>query len=112
MDSMDSTTTGNTPLTGRQVSSGKAVNQGSMIVTSEQGRYLDSVQLDQLEQSFRSWAEESPRGDIRLARRRILVIFLLIRYTGAKLNEVLLCDSKCRLIVFKAEKRADPVKSC
>ena len=30
-----------------------------------------------------------PRSDVRLSRRRILLIFLLIRYTGAKLNEVL-----------------------
>jgi len=92
MDSKDSKITGSTPLTGRQVPSGKAVSQGSMILTSEQGRCLDSVQLDQLEQSFRSWAEDSLRRDVRLARRRILVIFLLIRYTGAKLNEVLALD--------------------
>lgn len=92
MDSKNSKITGHTPLTDPQVSSGKAVNQGSMILISEQGRCLDSAQLDQLEQSFRCWAEDSPRKDIRLARRRILVVFLLIRYTGAKLNEVLVLD--------------------
>jgi len=50
---------------------------------------LDAVQMSRLEQAFRSWADSSPRGDVRLSRRRILLIFLLIRYTGAKLNEVL-----------------------
>ena len=50
---------------------------------------LDAVQMTRLEQSFRSWAEAPPRADVRLSRRRILLIFLLIRYTGAKLNEVL-----------------------
>ena len=50
---------------------------------------LDTLQLDELERSFRSWVSESPREDVRLSRRRILLIFLLIRYTGAKLNEVL-----------------------
>jgi len=50
---------------------------------------LDMVQMNRLEQSFRSWADEAPRADIRLSRRRILLIFLLIRYTGGKLNEVL-----------------------
>jgi molybdate transport system regulatory protein len=50
---------------------------------------LDSVQMNSLEQSFRSWAEAPLRADVRLSRRRILLIFLLIRYTGAKLNEVL-----------------------
>jgi molybdate transport system regulatory protein len=53
---------------------------------------LDPVELDRLEQHYRRWVEESPRHDIRLARRRILLIFLLIRYTGAKLNEILALD--------------------
>ncbi len=50
---------------------------------------LDTVQMNRLEQSFRSWADGAPRADVRLSRRRILLIFLLIRYTGGKLNEVL-----------------------
>jgi hypothetical protein len=50
---------------------------------------LDTVQLDKMERSFRDWAYESRRQDVRLSRWRILLIFLLIRYTGAKLNEVL-----------------------
>lgn len=55
-------------------------------------RCLDAVQLNRLEQSFRGWADESPRADIRKSRRRVLLVFLLIRYTGAKLNEVLGLD--------------------
>ena len=50
---------------------------------------LDTVQLNRMEQSFRTWAEGSPRADVSLSRTRILLIFLLIRYTGAKLNEIL-----------------------
>jgi molybdate transport system regulatory protein len=50
---------------------------------------LDTVQMNRMEQSFRSWADGAPRADVRLSRRRILLIFLLIRYTGGKLNEVL-----------------------
>lgn len=62
----------------------------SRIVAAPDGRqYLDSMQLHRLEQSFRAWAEEAARSDVRLSRKRILLIFLLIRYTGAKLNEVL-----------------------
>ena len=52
-------------------------------------RCLDTGQLSRLEQSFRHWAEGTPRSDVRWSRRRMLLIFLLIRYTGAKLNEVL-----------------------
>jgi len=52
-------------------------------------QYLDTAGLSLIEQSFRDWTNASSRADVRLARRRILLIFLLIRYTGAKLNEVL-----------------------
>jgi molybdate transport system regulatory protein len=55
----------------------------------EEGPCLDTIQLNDLEQSFRQWCEMTPRRDIRLSRRRILLVFLLIRYTGAKLNEIL-----------------------
>ena len=51
--------------------------------------WLDTVQLNKMEQSFRIWVSESRREDVHLSRMRILLIFLLIRYTGAKLNEVL-----------------------
>jgi molybdate transport system regulatory protein len=51
--------------------------------------FLDTVQMNRLEQSFRSWAGGASRVDVLLSRRRIVLIFLLIRYTGGKLNEVL-----------------------
>lgn len=52
-------------------------------------KMLDSVQLAELERSFRAWADDSPREDVRRSRKRILFIFLLIRHTGAKLHEIL-----------------------
>lgn len=60
-----------------------------MVMTPDDDSCLDPVQLNTLEQSFRIWTRESPRKDIRHARMRILMVFLLIRNTGAKLNEVL-----------------------
>jgi len=62
---------------------------GRIFSAPDQDAYLDALQLDRLEQAFRDWAEATPRSDVRLSRRRILLIFLLIRYTGAKLSEVL-----------------------
>ena len=53
---------------------------------------MDTEALGRLEQSFRDWVGASPRRDVRLSRRRVLLIFLLIRYTGAKLSEVLSLD--------------------
>ncbi len=64
----------------------------NIVTLPEDRKYLDSGQLMKLEQSFRNWCEAASRPDVRLSRRRILFIFLLIRYTGAKLNEVLALD--------------------
>lgn len=70
----------------------KRGSHGRIVVAPDEGRCLDTVQLNQLEQSFRDWVEESPRKDVRLSRRRVLLLFLIIRYTGAKLKEVLVLD--------------------
>ena len=59
---------------------------------SDSEKCLDTLQLNKLEQSFRDWIETASRSDVRLSRRRILLIFLLIRYTGAKLSEALSLD--------------------
>lgn len=58
-------------------------------IVAEASDCLDSLQLEHLEREFRSWAEDSKRADVALSRKRILLIFLLIRHTGAKLHEVL-----------------------
>jgi molybdate transport system regulatory protein len=63
-----------------------------LIPAAETDRCLDTAQLDRLEQSFRQWAKDAARQDVRLSRQRILLVFLLIRFTGAKLNEVLALD--------------------
>jgi molybdate transport system regulatory protein len=65
---------------------------GRIFAAPDQGKHLDSGQLNRLEQSFREWTAAASRSDVRMSRRRILVIFLLIRYTGAKLSEVLGLD--------------------
>lgn len=73
------------------------MDQGRLVSMPEAGPCLDSIQLDSLEQAFRAWATQSSRPDVQLSRRRILVIFLLIRYTGAKLNEILALDPLKRI---------------
>lgn len=60
---------------------------------SDPARSLDTVQLQRLEESFRQWADLSTGRALRWSRKRILLIFLLIRYTGARLNEVLNLDA-------------------
>ena len=58
----------------------------------ENARCLDAVQLQNLEQSFRDWVEAPRSPGLGMSRQRILLIYLLIRYTGARLNEVLKLD--------------------
>ena len=59
------------------------------ILSGAQGGQLEPLQLDFLESSFRDWAKAARSPSARVSRKRVLLIFLLIRYTGAKLSEVL-----------------------
>ncbi len=69
-------------------------NHGSIISPTAGHDCLDSDQLSRLEQSFRDWSAIAKRSDVRFSRNRLLLVFLLIRYTAAKLNEVLaLCPA-------------------
>jgi molybdate transport system regulatory protein len=62
------------------------------MVAAKTGRSIDPVQLQSLETCFRVWVESASGAHRKRSRKRILVIFLLIRYTGARLNEVLSLD--------------------
>jgi molybdate transport system regulatory protein len=77
------------PAPGRPGPGPERTGHGRLMAVPQGGRGLDPAQLHRLEQAFRQWVQDSPRADVRRSRRRILLIFLLIRYTGAKLQEVL-----------------------
>ena len=64
-------------------------NPSSILSPSPESRYLDPDQLATLETAFREWIHNARRTDIRLSRERIFAIFLLLRYTGARLGEIL-----------------------
>ena len=65
------------------------MRSGRVIPFPQDEQQLDPLHLDVLERSFRDWAKETDRRSTQASRNRILLIFLLIRYTGAKLSEVL-----------------------
>ena len=68
------------------------IRHARIVNVSDLKKSLDTVRLQDLEQSFRTWAD-SPQGSARkLSRKRIFLIFLLIRYTGARLSEILNLD--------------------
>jgi len=69
-------------------------NPARIYTVSQETRCLDLTELAKLEQAFRSWSTASLRPQVRRSRQRILLIFLLIRYTAAKLNEVQALDFK------------------
>ncbi|MHC1729105.1 MAG: TOBE domain-containing protein [Syntrophobacteraceae bacterium] len=69
-----------------------AKSHSRILSGSEPLRCLDLLQLQQLEESFRRWAKSPGKTSLQLSRKRIFLIFLLIRYTGARLNEVLSLD--------------------
>ncbi len=71
----------------------------NVFALSPGAKVLDMVQLAEMEQSFRKWARDSQRPDIRRSRQRILLIFLLIRHTGARLHEIL--NLKSDAIIFE-----------
>jgi len=68
------------------------LNPGRIYEVPHDARCLDPTELARLEESFRRWAQAATRSDVRASRKRILLIFLLIRYTAARLNEVLAVD--------------------
>ena len=77
------------------------LNPAGILSAAESARCLDTLRLTRLEDSFRNWARASVRSDIRASRRRILLIFLLIRHTGARLNEILTMNMQEQADFFK-----------
>lgn len=77
---------------------------------------LDARQLADLEEAFRRWTMSGTRSDHRQSRQRILLIFLIIRYTGARLNEVLSLaaegDFLRQVPSFRFNKRLAGKESC
>jgi molybdate transport system regulatory protein len=60
-------------------------------------KYLDSEQLEALTASFRTWYRKAARPDIHRARGRVWLVYLVLRYTGARLGEVLALDDRVDL---------------
>ncbi len=55
-------------------------------------RHLDPIGMAALTDAFRAWAMRSPRKDVTVSRVRVLLIYLIIRHTGARLGEALGID--------------------
>ncbi len=57
-------------------------------------KHLDTLDLERLAESFGQWAATARRRASAVSRRRVRLIFLVIRHTGARLGEVLAMDDR------------------
>jgi molybdate transport system regulatory protein len=60
-------------------------------------KYLDSLQIEALTEAFRIWRDKSPTRTARRSRSRIWLVYLLLRYTGARLGEILSLDDRAAI---------------
>jgi molybdate transport system regulatory protein len=58
----------------------------------EDVKHLDAGQLARLEKALRAWVDKAGRKTVRASRRRMLLLFLIIRHAGARLGEACACD--------------------
>ncbi|MGV8074111.1 MAG: tyrosine-type recombinase/integrase [Syntrophobacteraceae bacterium] len=54
--------------------------------------HLDNAQIEQLTEAFRAWFDSAPSAFIRRVRGRYYITFLLLRFTGARISEILSID--------------------
>ncbi|MGE4292854.1 MAG: TOBE domain-containing protein [Desulfovibrio sp.] len=71
---------------------GEAAASANSFDVPEDTAHLDTLDLARLTEAFRAWAGRPRRADVRASRQRILLLYLLLRYTGAKLGEILSLD--------------------
>lgn len=73
-----------------------------LFAASEEVRYLGVHQLEQLTTVVRDWYESSKSERTRRSRAKFWLVYLLLRYSGAKLHEVLSLDPTLRLDLKRA----------
>lgn len=56
--------------------------------------WLDRHQLEKLTQAFEAWVEAARDSRARRSRERVFIVYLLLRYTGAKPGEILALDER------------------
>lgn len=73
------------------------LDPSTLFVVPEGVRHLSAEQARLLEQAFDAWSGKARRGDSLRSRRRLRLIFLLLRHTGARLGEILSLDDRSDL---------------
>ncbi len=76
-----------------------------LFTVSEGVRRLHAHQLDALRNAFEHWVQEARDDRTRRSRERVFLIFLVLRFTGARLGEVLALDAETDVDFEQAEVR-------
>ena len=85
-------------------------NTNPLAVSNNPIEYLLPVQLEALTQAFRSWYDMDVKKAQKANRGRYWLTFLLLRYTGARIGEVLLIDDTIDIDFRNAEIRLVTLK--
>ncbi len=72
----------------------KAPKAARLFQVPESIKYLTPAQLHTLQQSFHTWLLAAKDGRSKQSRTRIWLLFLLLRYTGMRLGEVIELDDR------------------
>ncbi|MDQ7831021.1 MAG: TOBE domain-containing protein [Desulfovibrionaceae bacterium] len=72
----------------------EAARPGGSFFVPDGVKHLDTVDLERLTGAFTQWAEAARRADSVASRRRVRLVYLVIRHTGARLGEVLAVDDR------------------
>jgi len=65
--------------------------------TAQSIQHLNPAQINSLTEAFSEWHEAAPSNFIREVRGRYWLAFLLLRFTGAKIGEVLSVDDQSQI---------------
>ena len=72
--------------------------------------YLSAVEVDRLTETFQAWYDSAPTNHQRKARGRYWLVYLVLRFTGARLGEVLKIDDQVDINTRASEIRITTLK--
>ncbi len=73
---------------------GQGPCQAALFRVPDGVRYLDGEQVGRLTAAFEDWRDAARTNQIRRARERMRLVYLMLRFSGAKLGEVLSLDDR------------------
>ncbi|MGD9608818.1 MAG: TOBE domain-containing protein [Desulfovibrionaceae bacterium] len=85
------------PHAGNRRQFGSGTCQASLFSVPDGVRHLETEEIERLTKAFESWRDAARTPQIRRARERMRLVYLMLRHSGAKLGEVLSLDERADL---------------